>query len=599
MFNNLPENTIQPTATVDSQQRETVNANVSATASPETDCADLNWNDPIHACADADCVKKQMEILGMMSRCLKENPENVSLSGTDIPEKVMSLGLVLANTMKAKLDNGDDINATAVVMTADMAMEVGVIDSAEYNGTNLKSLRTFPNYEDSGFTGKWTNMGDSVALPVGELPSSGKLVYAVAIMPNVLGDKYLSKADMDWEDNDIAVSELSELYVIGDKLLTRKRRPKKRINSNLISATFRHEGAELKGPFKNPAVITLKRTHTSEEHYDTTCVFLDGSVWSKDGCDVKQTSRSQTICKSSHLSTFALISKVKEKVDDSDRKMVVTVATVLGSFSILGLLICVIVAIVITYHQRDSMRIALNIDVALLLSQLVFFIGLSTGDNLFFSNPSTCEVVSPFLHLFELAALTWLLMEGFYYYSTLKPLFNEKNTVPIVFYFAVGWGIPIAFASACAEFTYPHFGSPERSEFCWMFVHGGDAWFFAAPVLILVLLNLITRGFILKEVIDWQDDPDDIRLERAKTRLVTSIVLMVVIVLTWLFGVLAVNHTEDKVYHYVFIVFYTFQGLFVLLFYCIRNQEMWEYRKDKKDEEEKEKSRTYDFVYHP
>jgi len=53
-------------------------------------------------------------------------------------------------------------------------MEVGVIDSAEYNGTNLKSLRTFPNYEDSGFTGKWTNMGDSVALPVGELPSSGK-----------------------------------------------------------------------------------------------------------------------------------------------------------------------------------------------------------------------------------------------------------------------------------------------------------------------------------------------------------------------------------------------------------------------------------------
>ena len=35
------------------------------------------------------------------------------------------------------------------------------------------------------------------------------------------------------------------------------------------------------------------------------------------------------------------------QVDDSDREMVVTVATVLGSFSILGLLICAIVAIVI------------------------------------------------------------------------------------------------------------------------------------------------------------------------------------------------------------------------------------------------------------
>ena len=39
----------------------------------------------------------------------------------------------------------------------------------------------------------------------------------------------------------------------------------------------------------------------------------------------------------------------------------------------------------------------------------------------------------------------------------------------------------------------------------------------------------------------------------------TSSALMVVIVLTWLFGVLAVNHTEDKIYHYVFIVFYTVQ----------------------------------------
>ena len=37
---------------------------------------------------------------------------------------------------------------------------------------------------------------------------------------------------------------------------------------------------------------------------------------------------------------------------------------------------------VFSYHQKDHMRIALNIDVALLLSQLVFFIGLSTSDNM-------------------------------------------------------------------------------------------------------------------------------------------------------------------------------------------------------------------------
>lgn len=224
-------------------------------------------------------------------------------------------------------------------------------------------------------------------------------------------------------------------------------------------------------------------------------------------------------------------------------------------------------------------------DVSLLLSQLVFFIGLPTSATLFHSNPKTCEVVNPFLQFFELAALSWLLMEGIYYYSTLKPLFNDNNTVPIVFYFAVGWGIPVAFASACAEFNYPHFGIPERSEFCWMFVRGSEAWYFGAPVLILVVLNLITRACTLKEVVTWQDDPDDIRLERAKYRLVTSVVIMLAIVLTWLSGILAVNNTTSKTYHYFFIVFYTFQ--------------MWEFRKGKKEEEEKEKNKTYDFVYHP
>ena len=52
-------------------------------------------------------------------------------------------------------------------------MEVGVIDSADYNGTNVKTL-TFPNYKDPSFTGKWADMIDTVVMPVEELPSSGK-----------------------------------------------------------------------------------------------------------------------------------------------------------------------------------------------------------------------------------------------------------------------------------------------------------------------------------------------------------------------------------------------------------------------------------------
>lgn len=579
----------QPTATFSSPTLQTVNeSSPPKTASPG--CSDINWEDSARVCSDVDCVQKQMKDVAMMPSCMEERPDNVSFSKMDIPKKIMLLGMSYADVIKKKLDKGEDVNTTVVIMTDDMVMEVGVI-----NGTDEKTV-TIP--DPTKLTDKWAGMAEKIEMPLKNF--KGKTIYVFALMPDLIGDKWLKNDEMDFQDVvDVRKSEMSDLFVDRDKLRTHKNLPKKRINSKLVSVAFQDDrGTEMKGPLTESALLTLQHLHIAD-HFETNCVYLDGSLWSKDGCDVKETLGSQTTCKIKYLSTFALISKVKEKLDDSARQLVVTVATVMGSFSILSLLICAIVAIVINYHQWDNMRIALNIDVAFLLSQLVFFIGLPTSDNLFFSNPKTCEVVNPFVHFFELAALSWLLMEGLYYYSTLKPLFNEKNTVPIVFYFAVGWGLPVAFASACAGFSYPHFGSPKRSEFCWLFIRGKDAWFFATPVLILVLLNVAVRAFILKEAVYWEDDPDDITLERAKNRLVTSLVIMLSIVLTWLFGILAVNNSEDKTYHYFFIVFYTLQGLLVLLFYCIRNQEMWEHRKQKRDEEDKEKNKTFEFVYHP
>lgn len=60
-------------------------------------------------------------------------------------------------------------------------------------------------------------------------------------------------------------SDMAELYVVGDKLETRKKGPKKRINSNLLAVEFidSSSGRQLKGPLTHPAVITLKHLHVS------------------------------------------------------------------------------------------------------------------------------------------------------------------------------------------------------------------------------------------------------------------------------------------------------------------------------------------------
>ena len=43
-------------------------------------------------------------------------------------------------------------------------------------------------------------------------------------------------------------------------------------------------------------------------------LFFFLSAWSKDGCKVEETSKSKTVSKCTHFSTFAVIMKVKEKV---------------------------------------------------------------------------------------------------------------------------------------------------------------------------------------------------------------------------------------------------------------------------------------------
>ncbi|XP_015754119.1 PREDICTED: uncharacterized protein LOC107333772 isoform X2 [Acropora digitifera] len=156
-------------------------------------------------------------------------------------------------------------------------------------------------------------MAEKIEMPLKNF--KGKTIYVFALMPDLIGDKWLKNDEMDFQDVvDVRKSEMSDLFVDRDKLRTHKSLPKKRINSKLVSVAFQDDrGTEMKGPLTESALLTLQHLHIAD-HFETNCVYLDGSLWSKDGCDVKETLGSQTTCKIKYLSTFALISKVKEKV---------------------------------------------------------------------------------------------------------------------------------------------------------------------------------------------------------------------------------------------------------------------------------------------
>lgn len=62
--------------------------------------------------------------------------------------------------------------------------------------------------------------------------------------------------------SDVRKSEMSDLFVDGDKLRTHKKLPKKRINSKLVSVAFKPDGGtEMKGPLTESALVTLRHLH--------------------------------------------------------------------------------------------------------------------------------------------------------------------------------------------------------------------------------------------------------------------------------------------------------------------------------------------------
>ena len=53
----------------------------------------------------------------------------------EVPKMVMSLGMDLANAIKAKLNNGESVNTTAVVMTDDMGeWEINKVTASTIQG---------------------------------------------------------------------------------------------------------------------------------------------------------------------------------------------------------------------------------------------------------------------------------------------------------------------------------------------------------------------------------------------------------------------------------------------------------------------------------
>ena len=95
---------------------------------------------------------------------------------------------------------------------------------------------------------------------------------------------------------------------------------------------------------------------------------------------------------------------------------------------------------------------------------------------------------------------------------------------------------------------------------------------FLAPVLLILLGNLVTFCLVMRSLLTSGTRVTSDHKTSGYRRARQGITIMVLLGLTWLFGILVIDDATVA-FQYLFCIFNTLQGLFVFIFFCILSLE--------------------------
>nr|KAG5704342.1 hypothetical protein BaRGS_012651 [Batillaria attramentaria] len=127
----------------------------------------------------------------------------------------------------------------------------------------------------------------------------------------------------------------------------------------------------------------------------------------------------------------------------------------------------------------------------------------------------------------------------------------------------------LVFVVGMQDYTLKHPAACKSSKdkICWL---RGTAFYaaFVGPVCLILLLNLVSFVLVLRVILGLTDKQET---SQAAQKLRRAIGVVVLLGLTWVFGLLSIEDTSQIVFNYLFAVFNSLQGLFIFLFYCVFN----------------------------
>uniref|UniRef100_A0A5F7ZAB6 Adhesion G protein-coupled receptor E2 n=1 Tax=Macaca mulatta TaxID=9544 RepID=A0A5F7ZAB6_MACMU len=310
------------------------------------------------------------------------------------------------------------------------------------------------------------------------------------------------------------------------------------------------------------------------------CVFWEHGQngcghWATTGCSTMDTRDTSTICRCTHLSSFAVL---MAPYDVQEEDPVLTVITYMGlSLSLLCLLLAALTFLLCKAIQNISTSLHLQLSLCLLLAHLLFLMAIDRTEH-----EVLCAIIASALHYLYLAAFTWMLLEALYLFLTARNLmvvnYSSINRFTKKLMFPVGYGVP-AVTVAISAASRPHlYGTPSR---CWLQPEKGFIWGFLGPVCAIFSVNLallLVTLWILKNRLSSLNNEVS-TLQNTRMLAFKATAQLFILGCTWCLGILQVGPAA-RVMAYLFTIINSLQGVFIFLVYCLLSQQVREqYRK--------------------
>ncbi|CAH3182931.1 unnamed protein product, partial [Porites lobata] len=351
-----------------------------------------------------------------------------------------------------------------------------------------------------------------------------------------------------------------------------------RLGRRIISSTVNPAPS---GILEENVTISFRYEKKLQDEHNPYCVFWDFNLksknngsWSSVGCRLVKKSNRQVTCTCNHLTNFAVLmqvgeNKASEKQISRDHKVALEVITYVGcTLSLVGESLTVVAYCLLMNLKQEQIQIRLNLVVAIAIAQITFLAGINAT-----KPKGVCVFVAAMIHYFYTVAFGWMLFEGVYLYMMVVKVFN--TVVRMRLFCIISWGlallivvlsIVIASTQDSGVHSYVH------GDFCWISFTNNLIWTFAAPVLVVCLINSIILGRVVHEILRMQADRTS-ELERIRQGVKACVVLFPLLGMTWVFGVLSVTDA-GLVFQYIFTIVNSLQGLFIFILHVLRNGDV-------------------------